>query len=117
MKKHGTDTKHGHGTHGHSHDTSHGGGFRKLVTLVAMALTVAAVVKELRTPAEERTWHGTVASVVPYEFRMPTLARFRERLWNPESEHYVGPRVFGVGWSLNVGKVVAEVRERLSGTD
>ncbi|MCF4120973.1 DUF5808 domain-containing protein [Antribacter sp. KLBMP9083] len=91
------------------------GGLKKLISLVAMALTVAAVVKELRTPADERTWNGKVAAVVPYDFRVPTLARIRERLWNPEGEHFVGPRVFGVGWTINVGKVVAVVREKLAG--
>lgn len=90
-----------------------GGGLRRLITLVAIALTAAAVVKELRTPEGERTWHGKVASVVPYEFRFPTLERARERLWDPRAEHVVGPRVFGVGWSVNVGKVVAMVREKV----
>ena len=95
------------------HGSSKRGGLRKLITLVALALTAAAVVKELRTPEAERTWHGKVASVVPYEFRIPTLQRVRERLWDPEAEHVVGPRVFGVGWTVNVGKVVAMVREKV----
>lgn len=120
-----TRTKHtGHAEKSKHHDSKHdssgpggskrrAGGLRKLITLVALALTVAAVVKELRTPEAERTWHGKVASVVPYEFRIPTLQRARERLWDPEAEHVVGPRVFGVGWTVNVGKVVAMVREKL----
>ena len=86
------------------------GGFRSLVRLVAIALGIAAVVKELRRPADERTWNGTVA--VPYDFRMPTLERAKERLWNPEAPSFVGPRVFGVGWTLNVGKVWALVQEK-----
>jgi hypothetical protein len=90
-----------------------GGGLRKLITLVTIALTVAAVVKELRTPQAERTWHGKVASVVPYELRVPTLERARDRLWNPEAENVVGPRVFGVGWTVNLGKVTAMVREKI----
>jgi len=90
-------------------------GIQDLVRLVMLALTVAAVVKELRTPAEERTWHGVVAGFVPYDFRVPTLARFRERVWNPEGEHLISPHVFGVGWTLNVGKVVALVRQKVSG--
>jgi hypothetical protein len=103
-------SKHGCSMHGSKHRR---GGLKRLIALVALALTAAAVVKELRMPEEERTWHGTVASVVPYEFRVPTLERARERLWNPEAEHFVGPRVFGVGWALNFGKVVAMVRERI----
>lgn len=89
-----------------------GGGLRKLITLVTIALTVAAVVKELRTPQAERTWHGKVASVVPYELRVPTLERAKDRLWNPDAERVVGPRVFGVGWTVNLGKVVAVVRQK-----
>ncbi|MBN9374424.1 MAG: hypothetical protein J0I40_03325 [Cellulomonas sp.] len=88
------------------------GGFRNLVTLVTIALGIAAVVKELRKPADERTWNGTVAAVVPYDFRMPTLERAKERLWNPEASSFVGPRVFGVGWTVNVGKIWALVQEK-----
>jgi len=89
------------------------GGLRKIITLVTLGLAVAAVVKELRMPEDERDWHGKVASVVPYDFRFPTMARVRERMWNPEADHVVGPRVFGVGWTVNVGKVVAMVREKV----
>ena len=92
-----------------------GGGKRPgLLQLVAMGLAIAAVVKELRTPAEERTWHGTIAGFVPYEFRVPTFERAKERWWNPEGEHLFGPQLFGVGWTLNVGRAVALVKERLA---
>ncbi|MFD7023254.1 DUF5808 domain-containing protein [Promicromonospora sukumoe] len=90
-----------------------GGGLKRLVTLVTIGLAVAAVVKELRKPEEERTWNGKVAAVVPYDFRFPTVERAKERLWDPEAEHVVGPRVFGVGWAVNVGRVVAIVRAKL----
>ncbi len=83
-----------------------------LVRLLAAALAVAAVVKELRTPPERRTWHGTVAGFVPYEFRRPTLARLKERLWSPQGA-LVQPHVFGVGWTVNLGRLVALVRSRL----
>ena len=89
---------------------------QKVIRLITLGLAVAAVVKELRTPAEERTWHGQVAGFVPYDFRFPTVARWRERMWNPDSSRVIVPRVFGVGWSLNVGRVVALVRQRTSGT-
>ncbi|MCG2799405.1 MAG: DUF5808 domain-containing protein [Cellulomonas sp.] len=85
-------------------------GFGDAVRLVAIGLTVAAVVKELRTPAAERTWNGIIAGFVPYDFRVPTCDRIRERVWNPEGEHLVSPHVFGVGWTLNVGKAVALAR-------
>lgn len=88
------------------------GGIQGVIRLLFLGLAVAAVVKELRTPPEERTWHGVVAGFVPYEFRVPTLERFRDRMWNPEGEHLIGPRVFGVGWTVNFGKVVALVKQK-----
>ncbi|MGV8965559.1 MAG: DUF5808 domain-containing protein [Cellulomonas sp.] len=85
-----------------------------MIRLVTFGLVVASVVKELRTPADERTWHGVVAGFVPYDLRLPTLARFRARVWDPQGESLVNPRAFGVGWTVNVGKVVTVVREKLS---
>jgi hypothetical protein len=98
----------------HPHEKSRRkGGLRGIITAVSAALALVAVVKEMRKPPEQRTWHGTVASVVPYDFRFPTLARIRERMWAPESSHIVSPRAFGVGWTLNVGRVVAMAREKI----
>lgn len=93
-----------------------GGGAKRpgLLRIVAMGLTIAAVVKELRLRPEERTWHGTIAGFVPYEFRMPTLERAKERWWNPDGAHLFGPQVFGVGWTVNLGRVVALIKERLA---
>ena len=82
-----------------------------LLQLIVMALTVAAIVKELRTPAEERGWNGVVAGFVPYDFRMPTLERVRERVWDPEGDHLLSPHVFGVGWTVNLGRVFELARE------
>lgn len=82
---------------------------RGLVQVLAIGFTVAALVKELRLPREERTWHGTVG-VVPYDFRRPTADRIRERLWSPSSPRVFVPTVFGVGWTINVGRIVELVR-------
>lgn len=65
-------------------------------------VTVIAIIKELRTPKSERTWHGTLAGFVPYDFRMPSMERFRDTYWNPDGPIITG-RVFGVGWTLNLG--------------
>lgn len=89
-------------------------GFQKVIRLVTLGLVVASVVKELRTPVEERTWHGVVAGFVPYDLRVPTIARYRERMWDPDGENLVNPRAFGVGWTVNVGKVVKFAREKIS---
>jgi uncharacterized membrane protein len=81
-----------------------------LISWLAAGLTVAAVVRELRLPADERTWHGRIL-YVPYDFRIPTLERLRERFWAPDQPVIV-PQLFGVGWSINVGRLVALVTNR-----
>lgn len=87
---------------------------QRLLRLVSIGLAVAAVVKELRTPAEEREWHGVVVGFVPYDFRVPTVARIKERMWDPEGSHVINPRVFGVGWTINLGKLVAVARDQIA---
>ncbi len=86
---------------------------RKLIATVAMAVTAAAVVKELRTPRERRTWHGKLAGAVPYDFRMPTPHRLRDRWWNPDGP-VLSPRAFGVGWDPNLGRIASEARRAVA---
>ena len=45
---------------------------------------------------------GTLWEFLPYDFRRPTLVRIKERLWNPNDERIWIPRIFGVGWSVNL---------------
>src|SRR3977135_3717191 len=75
---------------------------RGTLTFAALALVVAAVATELSKPEEERTWHGRVGGVVPYDFRPPTWERIRSAYWNPDSERLFTDRVFGVGWAVNL---------------
>lgn len=77
--------------------------------LTLAIIGIIAVVQELRRPAEQRTWHGKVAGFVPYDFRKPTLDRFREAYWNPAGS-LVSNKAWGVGWVLNLGAV----RQRLA---
>lgn len=73
--------------------------------LVRMAIWLAffaALYQELRKPEAERTWHGKVAGVVPYDFRLPTFERLRAAYWDPSSEVVFTDRVFGVGWAVNL---------------
>jgi uncharacterized membrane protein len=86
-------------------------GLSRLLSWLTTGLAVAAVVQELRKPADERTWNGRIL-YVPYDFRIPTLARVRDRLWAPEDKRLFVPQVFGVGWSLNIGRVVSLVTNR-----
>ena len=74
------------------------------VVLSGVALVGAAVATELRKPSSERTWEGRVAGVVPYDFRPPTVDRVRQRLWDADEPLFT-PHVFGVGWTLNLGRL------------
>jgi hypothetical protein len=79
--------------------------FRRIVKLAAFAVTVAAIVEQLRLPADQRTWEGRVGGLVPYDLRMPTLERAKSRWWNPEDDRLFVPTVFGVGWTVNAARV------------
>jgi uncharacterized membrane protein len=75
---------------------------------VVMAFTVASIVYSIRT----RRPAGRFLKV-PYDFRVPTFRRVRERLWNPEDPRIFTPTVFGVGWALNLCQLAALRGERL----
>ena len=78
----------------------------RTVRTVGVALVAAAVLKELSRPPAEREWHGQLAGFLPYEFRPPTVERVRERWWNPDDPRVLTPHVFGVGWSVNLARLV-----------
>ena len=46
--------------------------------------------------------HGKFLGLIPYDVRPPSLARLRERLWNPRDERFLVPTFFGVGWTVNL---------------
>ena len=83
---------------------------KRFVFLAIAATSAAAVIQELSQPEEQRTWHGTVFSI-PYDFRVPTFERIKDSMWNPEDERLFTPRPFGVGWSLNIARLLQMVRE------
>ncbi len=43
---------------------------------------------------------GTFARL-PYDFRRPTLDRFKERNWNPKDRRVFTPKAFGWGLDVN----------------
>jgi uncharacterized protein DUF5808 len=83
---------------------------QRIANALGISLIAFAVVQELRKPREARTWHGSIVGFVPYDLRMPSAARFRERLWAPEDSRVFTPQVFGVGWTVNFGRVAALLR-------
>jgi hypothetical protein len=86
------------------------GRFRRFVKLVAFGLVVAALIDQFRRDPEERTWEGSVAGIVPYDFRMPTLERARSRWWNTDDDRLFVPQVFGVGWTINLARLARLAR-------
>ena len=75
---------------------------RRLVKLAGFAAFVAAIAQEMSKPEAERTWHGKLGGVVPYDFRPPTWERIQEAYWNPNDPRLFTERVFGVGWAINL---------------
>ena len=76
--------------------------FVKLVRTAIWLAFFGAIYQELKKPPEERTWHGKVAGVVPYDFRLPDLARVKAAYWAPDSDVLFSEKVIGVGWSVNL---------------
>ena len=73
-----------------------------LVRMAALGTVAAAVYVELRKPPAERTWHGRLLGVIPYDFRLPSLASLRDAYWNPRSPRIFTDRPLGVGWAINI---------------
>lgn len=87
--------------------TSHtrGSTLNRVVILAGCALVGAAVVKELRRPAAERTWQGRIAGL-PYDFRPPTAERVRAEFWAPDNQALFTPHAFGIGYGVNLARLV-----------
>ena len=84
---------------------------RRIAKLVGLGLMVAAISQEMSKPEAERTWHGTVGGLVPYDFRPPTWERIRAAYWNPDDDRLFVPRVLGVGWSVNFARARSLMQE------
>ncbi len=73
----------------------------RILQVTAVTLALAAIFQELEKPKEERKWYGKIAGFIPYDFRPPTMERFKESYWNPYERRVLTPEVFGVGWTIN----------------
>lgn len=78
---------------------------QKLMMWIGIAVTIAAVIQEIRKPKGARDWHGRVGGLVPYEFRPPTVDRVKETYWEPDDDRVLTPTAFGVGWGVNLARV------------
>ena len=84
--------------------------FVRIVQVTAITLALAAVCQELEKPKEERTWHGKIAGFVPYDFRLPTIERFKESYWNAYDSRIFTPEVLGIGWAINFYTLLERLR-------
>jgi uncharacterized protein DUF5808 len=82
-------------------------GLRSLVSFVGFVLLLASIIRELRLPAAERSWHGRVFGRVPYDLRFPSPSRLASTMWNPAEHRLLVPTAFGVGWTVNLGALWA----------
>lgn len=84
---------------------------QRAVVYVSLGLLAAALVTELRKPAAERTWHGYVAGVVPYDFRLSQASRLQASAGNTDTDRLLVPRTFGVGWNVNFAELARRLRK------
>ena len=42
---------------------------------------------------------------VPYDWRKPTVARFKSRYWNADDQRIFTPRFYGWGYDVNLAEV------------
>ena len=68
--------------------------------MVMSVFAAATVIYAIRTKQS----HGRFLRV-PFEFRVPTPTRVRQRVWNPDDDSVLTPQAFGVGWTLNLYQV------------
>jgi hypothetical protein len=87
-----------------------------ILRTAVIAAFAGAIYTELRKEPEQRTWHGKLLGVVPYDFRMPTIERIRQAYWNPRSPKLVTDRPLGVGWAINIPTALRRLGVRTSFT-
>lgn len=81
----------------------------RLISAIFGLVAAEAVRRDLQLPPHQRSWHGRIAGI-PYDFRPPSIQRLRQSMWNPESDKLFTPTVFGVGWAINLYRVVHPTR-------
>ncbi len=84
----------------------------KVWNLIFGALVAAAIAQELQKPSPIRRWHGQLLFFIPYDFRVAPLTRVKESVWSPEDDRILMPMAFGVGWSVNIGRIVRTINEK-----
>jgi Family of unknown function (DUF5808) len=73
-----------------------------ILTLIYVAI---AITQQFQRPPQERTWYGQIAGI-PYDFRIPTVERIRATFWNKDTSRILLPKVFGIGWDMNLYPII-----------
>jgi hypothetical protein len=47
---------------------------------------------------------------IPYDWRRPTVHRFKSRVWNPDDPRLFTPRSFGWGYDVNFARLLRRKR-------
>ena len=81
------------------------------IRTLAWAALIAAIYQELRKPPAERTWHGKVGGVIPYDFRIPTVERVKAAYWDPSNDTVFTDHVVGVGWAVNIPVLIRKLQQ------
>jgi hypothetical protein len=81
----------------------------RLIQAAAITITLAALCQEMEKPSEERHWHGKLG-FIPYDFRLPTIERFRESYWNKDNSQIFTPEAWGIGWGINFHALLEKMR-------
>lgn len=58
-------------------------------------------------PDRTGTWMG-----VPFDWRRPTVARVKQRWWNPDDGRLFTPKAFGWGYDVNLHEAARRLRLR-----
>ena len=43
---------------------------------------------------------------IPFDWRRPTAARAKPHVWNPDEPRLFVPRAYGLGWDINVARLL-----------
>jgi len=77
-----------------------------IIRMAVLGALVGAIWRELSKPPSERKWNGRLLGFVPYDLRVPTLARLRDSYFNTRSSALFTSQPVGVGWSVNIAAVL-----------
>lgn len=80
--------------------------FGWLLRTAVLAAVGGALYQEMRKSPADRTWHGKLIGLIPYDFRLPSLQRIRDSYWNTGSDRIFTDRPVGVGWAVNIPAVL-----------